>query len=1471
MKILIQIQLIISFIVFFGVNLHGQNIEFTLRLNITTSAYEVYARSDFDDASFFVGGGNQLSLVLPASVNDAPIAIQTANGGLWLDNSQIYAPEADSAHDFHSIASNGSIIEFISNEETLLFSFSFPGNPCIADIRLFENNSDPQTSDPGMEGGDFNNYFANVFDLTDYYNGNYSNTGTICLSPPTIDITQITVLQDSVNTVCTAIIDPNPGDIFNASLCSPAPGNGIAEVVVSADQLCLTYTALPGFIGSDEVCITVCDQTGLCTTSIIPVEVIPNGCPDTDGDGICDQVDNCPLIPNPDQADCDNDNEGDVCETDSDNDNVPDACDICVGNDATGDTDGDGICDDLDNCVFIMNVDQADCDNDGEGDVCEIDTDGDNIPDGCDICTGDDATGDTDGDGICDDTDNCVSTVNPDQADCDNDNEGDVCEVDSDGDNVPDACDICTGNDASGDTDGDGICDDIDNCVTVVNIDQLDCDDDGQGDACAPDTDSDNIPDGCDICMGDDASGDTDGDGICDDIDNCVLVFNPAQADCNNDGVGDFCEMDSDGDSVPDVCDICEGNDAFGDSDDDGICDEIPDCNTYQFQVSNDATECVQPFTDVNLTVEAINSNVNLDLFEITWTGPNDFISTNPGAVLPNIQSEDAGTYIAEITSLEAGCQYLYSTVVDVTVIPNEPQINASATVVCPGNELLLTISEYEGTEVHYEWNGPRGSTTSGAYPDQSVLSISNFTANDAGAYRVLVTVDECSSIWSSTVEIALQPALNAPPISGTNEVCAGGIISLQTSVIADEYIWTGPNGFTADQPNPHITISANSQHEGIYSLRVVTNDCTSPVSTFQINLSDTPTTPILELTNEICSGDDIILSVVNPTAASYQWIAPSASPNSSFGVLGDPNNVVWTVGSSTQISPSLNPAFYETGMWRVQALNDLGCVSEISTAQPVNIVNPPATAVVSSEGDVCENAPVYLHADPVPDVTFYWYDGNPASAPAGTLVAIGNDPILFNVSPGLHEYFVESVRNGCSSDTYGRVDVSVYEKPILSSINNPDIFCAGETIQLQGPDIPDATYHWIGQNGFNSNAQNPIISGITYEAEGTYLLYVEVNGCASDPLTTEVILSPEIAVPIAINNGPVCTGGDLLLSVANIDSTLTYEWFDSIGSVSIGTGPEILFEEVEADMAGTYYVVASLNNCSSNPAQVTNSGEDAFSQVVVEIADSDAAYVGDPLFACENSITVNALTSTTGSGLWTVLNGGPNTTILQPGQSSSLVINLQEGINELLWSVTSNSCGTIATDTLRIEWSNFPVAQDDVFEIEYNEPLNDMIVFENDLLNTEEFEISIATDVENGSLVLLDNNVLAYWPDQGFIGTESFEYNICNKNCEELCDVGLVTIRVAVGEDCEAASVMTPNGDGYNDTFIITCVLNHPGSILSIYNRWGNEIYFNSDYKNDWEGTYNGSPLPSGTYYYNLQLNDSEETKISGYIYIER
>ena len=105
------------------------------------------------------------------------------------------------------------------------------------------------------------------------------------------------------------------------------------------------------------------------------------------------------------------------------------------------------------------------------------------------------------------------------------------------------------------------------------------------------------------------------------------------------------------------------------------------------------------------------------------------------------------------------------------------------------------------------------------------------------------------------------------------------------------------------------------------------------------------------------------------------------------------------------------------------------------------------------------------------------------------------------------------------------------------------------------------------------------------------------------------------------------------------------------------------------------------------------------------------------------------------------------------------------------------------------------------------------------------------------------------------------------------LCEASInVEIGTSGSEKClEIPDIITPNNDGYNDTWKIKNIDLFPNAEVFIYTRWGKLVFKTRNLSaNPWDGTYNGRLLPTDSYHYILHLNDGSEPK-SGVISIIR
>jgi gliding motility-associated-like protein len=112
-------------------------------------------------------------------------------------------------------------------------------------------------------------------------------------------------------------------------------------------------------------------------------------------------------------------------------------------------------------------------------------------------------------------------------------------------------------------------------------------------------------------------------------------------------------------------------------------------------------------------------------------------------------------------------------------------------------------------------------------------------------------------------------------------------------------------------------------------------------------------------------------------------------------------------------------------------------------------------------------------------------------------------------------------------------------------------------------------------------------------------------------------------------------------------------------------------------------------------------------------------------------------------------------------------------------------------------------------------------------------------------------NNATSLTPLANPVATTTYTLTVKdNNNCISTDNATVTVLPYCI----KINNAFTPNGDGINEKWIVTNGSACTAQIgAKVYNRYGNLVYSNDNYSNDWDGTYKGKPVPDATYYYVL------------------
>jgi gliding motility-associated-like protein len=186
-------------------------------------------------------------------------------------------------------------------------------------------------------------------------------------------------------------------------------------------------------------------------------------------------------------------------------------------------------------------------------------------------------------------------------------------------------------------------------------------------------------------------------------------------------------------------------------------------------------------------------------------------------------------------------------------------------------------------------------------------------------------------------------------------------------------------------------------------------------------------------------------------------------------------------------------------------------------------------------------------------------------------------------------------------------------------------------------------------------------------------------------------------------------------------------------------------------------------------------------------------------------------------------------------------------------------SNGQLLFDPKKTCPSNLPFVESLKLRVQKNKTLSIKLpIYDSDIDDVHSAKVS---SPENGKALLdiekLVNNrsiEILYTPKENFIGKDNIALSVSDK----YGNVSTATIQVTVAENgLLIHNAVSPNEDGKNDFFVVEGLENTAKHKLSIFDRAGKIIYSSENYKNDWNGRFNGTSLPDGTYFYILEADE--------------
>ena len=564
-----------------------------------------------------------------------------------------------------------------------------------------------------------------------------------------------------------------------------------------------------------------------------------------------------------------------------------------------------------------------------------------------------------------------------------------------------------------------------------------------------------------------------------------------------------------------------------------------------------------------------------------------------------------------------------------------------------------------------------------------------------------------------------------------------------------------------------------------------------------------------------ICEGETLSLSVTGITIPDYTlaWNGGAQGSDVTFSFQGLSDTVVSVMlTDNTQAACSPVTKYFEI------------------TVNPLPIVTLTSTAVNDS---ICEGELVQYIATPAGWDQYQFFTGT-----SQLLQDSGFHILETDTFSSYHEIYVQTMNSGCSSVS-NTMGTSVLESPPLNltGASQGDL-CYGTFVEFTASPGYDR-YLFKGSSGIIEESDQNILS---LEVKSSYITVQAYNGdrCAvssDDTIRFNLLSLPEASLVASAQS--VCPGESVAFTASPYTLDL-YEYYRNGSLAEASDQNQFLIENYRtADTVSL--VVTDQNGCRSNSSIPVVVGVEPFPDNKI-IRSAEGICLGDSVML---TASLDSIFPTT-SFYW---NTGVNDTTFTVAPFTAT--------NFQLFSIWGGCTVMSDSITIGVDTNQPPVA--------YAGEDITLCIFDSTLL--------VASGGTNYSWSpdSLVSNPLAPDVYASADTTTHFVVTVSNRFCY---DTDTVTVFIDLClEDLTAPvpQIITPNGDGINDRWIVDDIDYFTENYVEIFNRWGHRVYSAQPYLNTWEGRSNGGQeLPEGTYYYVIDLGNGTDPRV-GYIIVHR